>query len=158
MSKVEIKIRGMDELRARLLGAVPGIKSGVKAATVHISGVVKKYPPATLANQPKLYTKGSWNTWYERGWGSKWALAGGSWHGRKSSEQLQQRWATRFENDGLTGVVGNSASYAPYVMGERDVQATALKRIGWKSIEDIAEEERDTVRDFIKQHIDKALG
>ena len=158
MSSVQIQIRGLDEFRARILNAVPGIKSGVKAATVHIEGKAKVYPPATLANQPKLYQSGSWNTWYERGWGSKWALAGGAWHGKKSSEQLQQRWATRFENDGLTGIVGNNASYATYVMGEREDQAKALKNIGWKSIEDIADEERDTVLNFIKEHIDKALG
>ena len=158
MSNVNIEIRGWDKFRARMLSVTPAIKTGVKAATVHVAGKVKSYPQATLANMPKTYKTGQNNTWYQRGWGAKWALAGGGWHGRKSSEQLQQRWATRFENDGFTGIVGNSASYATYVMGEREDQATALKEIGWKSIDDIAEDEAVTVRNFIKQKIDEALG
>ncbi len=158
MNGTNIEIRGWDKFRARIMGATAGLKSGVKAATVHIEGKVKSYPPATLANKPKTYKSGQWNTWYQRGWGSKWALADGSWHGTKSSEQLQQKWATHYENDGLTGIVGNNAKYAVYVMGERKEQAAALKTIGWKSVEDIAEQEHKTVQDFIKAEVDKAMG
>ena len=160
MSKAEIQIRGLDEFRARILGGVPGIKSGVKAATVHVAGKAQIYPPETMANQPKIYQRGGNNTWYQRGYGSKRATPSGKVWGKGSSEQLQQQWAKgiRFENDGLTGIVGNKVSYAPYVMGERNVQATALKGIGWKSVEDIADEERDTVLNFIKENIDRALG
>jgi hypothetical protein len=153
-----IEIRGLDKLQKRFASVTPGIKAGVKAATEHIELQVKKYPPLTLANQPKTYKTGAQNTWYQRGWGGKWALAGGGWHGKKSSEQLQQKWTSRMINSGLTGIVGNNASYAIYVMGERKDQAEALKKIGWKSVEDIAEDEAPTVANFITQHVEKALG
>ena len=153
-----IEIRGLDKLRKRFDTVSPGIKAGVKAATVHVYGKAKSYPPHTLANQPKTYKTGANNTWYQRGWGGKWALAAGGWHGRKSSEQLQQKWSSRVTNGGFTGIIGNSASYAIYVQGERKDQAKALKRIGWKSVEDIAEEEAPTVADFISREVDKALG
>ena len=152
-----IQIKGLDKLEKKLGDIQPGVQAGIKAATVHIKGKIAKYPPATIANQPKSYSKGQWNTWYERGWGSKWALSGGGWHGRKSSETLGRKWTIEIRNNGLTGIVGNNVSYGPYVQ-DPERQARALKRIGWKTTSEVAEEEAQTVTDFIKGQIDKALS
>lgn len=151
-----IEIKGIPQLDKKLESVLPAVRVGIKAGTEHIKGKVAQYPPATLANQPKSYQSGRWNTWYERGWGSKWALAGGGWHGRKSSEALGRKWTIRIENDGLTGIVGNNVTYGPYVQ-DTEKQATALKRIGWKTTGQVADEEKETVTNFIKQQVDQAL-
>jgi hypothetical protein len=156
MAKVTIK--GIEEIQAKLKQIKPQIVAGVKAGAVHIEGKVKKYPAATYANSPRTYTPGSgWNTWYERGWGQKWPVASGGWHGKKNSEQLGQQWTTELKNGGLTAVIGNKVSYAHWVHSGT-MQARALKRIGWKTDEEIAEQEADKISQFIKEYIDKALG
>lgn len=145
-----VQIRGLDELSAKLEKIIPAVKRGVAAGTVHIKGKIATYPRSTKANDP------SQPRWYERGWGPKWHVKGGSWHGVHSSETLGRKWTSRLDNNGLTGVVGNNVSYGPYVQGE-DEQADALKRIGWKTTSDIAEAEKDTVTNFIKAEIDTEL-
>lgn len=155
MSTIEIK--GLDKLQRKLGYIPPSVKASIKAATLHVMGQAKVYPPSTIANQPKSYQKGAWNTWYERNWGSKWALKEGGWHGIKSSEGLKHKWAMKMENDGLRGHIGNNVSYGMYVQGA-DTQASAMKRIGWKTTDDIVDEERDTVTRYIQSAVDKALG
>ena len=158
MSQIKVEIKGLDKLQRRFNTVLPALKTGIKAATVHVEVKVKSYPPQTIANKPKTYITGANNTWYQRGWGGKWAIKAGSWHGYKSSEQLQQRWAIKMQNGGLTGVVGNNASYAKYVQGTRVDQAKALNKIGWKGVDTIAEEEEKTVNNFIQNSVNKALG
>ena len=151
-----ITIKGLDKLEARLGKIKPGVIAGIKAGALHIEGKVKKYPKATAANMPKQYSPGAWNTWYERGWGTKWATREG-WHGNKSSEQLGQKWTTKISNGGLTARIGNNASYAPYVHGA-ETQSQALKRIGWKTDEEIADSEAPRIEKFIIEQIERSLG
>ena len=158
MSQIKVEIKGLDKLRRRFDTVLPALKTGIKAGTQHVEGKVKSYPPQTMANKPKTYQTGANNTWYQRGWGGKWAIKAGGWHGKKSSEQLQQRWTTKMRNSGLTGVIGNNASYAKYVQGTKQEQAKALEAIGWKGVDTIAEEETVTVNNFIQNEIDRALG
>jgi len=162
MASISVEIKGMPKLRRKILAVLPALKAGIKAGTIYVEGKINTVPPATIANKPKTYTSGSWNTWYERGWGSKWALSAGGWHGNKSSEMLDTRWTIAFKNAGLTGVVGNDASYGPYVQGPLQgsppLQAAALKKIGWKSVTTVAEEESETVTKFVQGHVEKALN
>ena len=43
------------------------------------------------------------------------------------------------------------------MQGPREIQATALKKIGWKSVNDVAEEESETVTKYVQDRVDKAL-
>ena len=160
MAKIQVEIKGLDKLNKKILAVTPALKAGIKGATRHIKGVAATYPPETLANKRKTYnSKAGWgNFWYQRGWGQKWALADGDWHGHQRSEVMGKQWNTEFKNGGLTSVVGNPVSYAPYVQGPEGVQVKALKNIGWKGIDTIAEEEKDTVTKFIQDKVDRALG
>lgn len=151
-----IQVKGLDELLRKFGYIPPGVKAAIKAGTEHVMGKAKIYPPSTNANQPKSYQKGAWNTWYERNWGSKWALKDGGWHGHKSSEGLKHRWTMKMENNGLKGVIGNNVTYGKYVQGPDD-QADAMKSIGWKTTDEIVDEEKDTVTRFIQSKIDEAL-
>lgn len=151
-----IQIKGIDKLLIKFDGIEPAIKRGVKASALHIKGRVAEYPQATAANAPKTYSSGGNNNWYVRGWGGKWALKGGGWHGRKSSENLGRKWTIVSTNNGLTAKIGNNVSYGKWVQSP-EFQARALERIGWKTTEQVAEDERLNVERFIRGEIDKAL-
>lgn len=149
-----IKIRGARELMAKLerLNKLKVVVPAIKAATLHVKGKIATYPPATEANSPTNPT----GRWYQRGYGPRWARKNGQAGGRKTSETLGRRWTTDYRNGGLTGVVGNNASYGPYVQSEQE-QASFHRERGWKTDEDVINSEQDTVERYILRAIDKAL-
>jgi len=148
-----IKINGMDELLKKIntLEQMDGVKNAMRAAALHVKGKIAEYPPESEANRP-----GRIPSWYERGWGTKWNLAGGGTGGIKTSETLGRRWTIGKRDNGLTQVIGNNASYGPQVQDERN-QAPFHKRRGWKTIQDVAKDETDEVLKFIKDEVEKIL-
>lgn len=147
---VSVVIRGLDKLARINKSVAPHFKTGILAASTHVKGKIAKYPQATIANDP------SQKRWYERGWGPKWKIKAGSWHGVHSSETLGKSWTVTTRNQGFTGVVGTNASYAPFVQSA-EKQAKALKRIGWKTDEEVLQEELPTVERFLIQEVEKGL-
>lgn len=147
-----IQIKGLDELLKKLdsLQKLDAIKPALKAAAVHVKGKIAQYPPSSEANDPNR------RKWYERGYGPKWRLVSGEVHGKRTSETLGRKWTTRSLNQGLTQVVGNNVSYGPFVQSA-EKQAAFHRKRGWKTTEDVAAEEADTVNKFVKDEIDKVL-
>ena len=147
--EVSIKIEGIEEVVKKLgrATATSTISPAIKAATLHLKGTIAIYPPSTVANSP------SQPRWYERGYGPRWRLAGGGIGGRKTSENLGRKWTTRTQ--GLSGMVGNNVSYAPFVQGLR--QARFHKRHGWRNTAQVAEEQQAKILQFITDTITKAL-
>lgn len=153
MSKVYIK--GLNEV-LRKVDSVQGLRVAVRAlraSAAHIKGKVNTYPASTIANSPGAYPK----RWYERGYGPKWARKSGGVSGRKTSETLNRKWTIGQRNGGLTQVIGNNVSYGPYVQ-DRKKQAKFHTARGWKTIQDVTEEEADTIVNFVKTEIDRALS
>lgn len=151
-----MKIEGLSELERKLgkAAADSTINAAIKAAAVHVKGKIAEYPDSTSANTPKQYAPGQWNTWYERGFGSRWARADGSVGSRRTSETLGKRWTIRTSNRSAT--IGNNASYGPYVQDPQR-QARALARIGWKTTKDVANAEAQRVLAFFVKYVDRAL-
>lgn len=151
-----IRIEGLEALERKLGRAVADstINTAIKAAALHVKGKIAEYPDATDANRPKTYQPGRWNTWYERGFGQKWARADGSVGSRATSETLGRKWTIRTSNRSAT--IGNNVSYGPYVQGATR-QTAAMRRIGWKTTKDVAEEESERVLRFVVREIEKAL-
>ena len=149
-----IRINGMDELMKKInnLEQMDGVKHAMRAAALHVKGKIAEYPPESDANRA-----GRIPSWYERGWGTKWNLAGGGTGGVKTSETLGRRWTIGQRNNGLTQIIGNNASYGPAVQDERN-QAAFHKQRGWKTIQDVAKDEADEVLKFIQHEIDKILN
>lgn len=147
-----IEIRGLDKLAINLavIKNKRVIQGAIKSASAHIARVVKVYPPSSDANNPNS------RQWYERGWGSKWRVRSGEIHGSKSSKDLRAQWTTATENDGLTGIIGNNVSYAPYVH-DPDDQTWYHKARGWKTTEQVAQQEADVVVNMISAAIARAL-
>ena len=142
-----IDIKGLDELQSKIdsLAGMYAIKTGLKAAGMHIKGKIAEYPPESEANVPNGH-------WYERGWGSRWK---GGTGGKQTSETLGRKWTRKFIMGGLGILIGNNVSYGDYVQGERQVGFHAAR--GWKTTEQVAEEETDEVVKFLKDHLDREL-
>jgi hypothetical protein len=149
-----IRINGMDELMKKInsLEQMDGVKHAMRAAALHVKGKIAEYPPESDANRA-----GRIPSWYERGWGTKWNLAGGGTGGVKTSETLGRRWTIGQRNNGLTQIIGNNVSYGPAVQDPAQQSAT-MKRIGWKTTKQVADEEAATVVKFIQDEIDKILN
>jgi hypothetical protein len=128
-------IKGMDELVRKLdtFAKLKGAKRGLKAGAVHVMGTIKPYPPLTLRKRS------------------------GTVGGRKTSETLGRRWTTRGRDAGLTQLIGNNASYAPYVHDEEE-QAGFHGRRGWKTDEQVLKSEGDEVLQFIQREVEKELA
>ena len=148
----KIRIKGMKELMAKIdtLEQMEGVRRAMRAAGVHVKGKASEYAPSSEANQPNQ------RRWYERGYGSRWLRADGSVGGLQTSETLGKRWTNRERNRGLTQVIGNNASYGPYVQ-DADFQAAFHKRRGWKTTQTVVKEESDRVTKFLVDAIDDIL-
>ena len=147
-------IKGMNKLLRKLdtLAKLKGAKRGLKAGALHVKGKIAKYPPSTIANSP-----GRPGGWYERGWGSRYKRLDGVVTGKKTSETLGRRWTTGEKNAGLTQIVGNNASYAPYVQS-KEKQARFHKARGWLTDEQVLKQEGDEVLQFIQKEVDRDLA
>lgn len=94
--------------------------------------------------------------WYERGYGTRW-YSRGKLQGRRTSQTLGRRWTISERNQGFTQVVGNNASYGPFVHSH-ERQAWFHRRRGWKTDEQVIEEESDTIVEFVEAEIRKVLS
>ena len=155
MPDASIRIEGLDKAlrKIRSLEDLHGIKAAMKAAAMHIKGKIAKYPPESEANMPRTdAATGRVLPWYERGYGTRYPGGGG----RKTSQTLGRKWAIGERDSGLTQIVGNNVSYGPFVQ-DKDRQAAFHKERGWKTVQDVASEESDTVVKFVKEEIDQIL-
>lgn len=124
-----IRITGLVSIQ-RALGTSfePVIQGATKAIAELVKSEIAPYPPATAANKPGSEPG---DRWYKRGTGGFRINSAGQAVQTSESEGLGRRWSIR--PAGRVGhMVGNPASYAPYVLSA-DKQTKAFKRIGWKT-------------------------
>ena len=150
MPNASIRIEGMDELVKKLdnVEDLNKIKPALKASALHVKGAIAKYPPASIANSPGNPS----GRWYERGFGTRTATG----RAYPTSETLGRKWTIGSRDQGFTQIVGNNVSYGPYVQSA-EKQAKIHKRRGWKTDEQVINEETDTVLGFVKDRVDKIL-
>lgn len=70
------------------------------------------------------------------------------------SEKLGEQFYTEERGDWEVAI-GNRASYAPFVVGLQ--QAGALAAIGWRRLQDVAEDKRSTIERIVTQWIERAV-
>ena len=152
MSK-RLDIKGIDRLIAKLglVATARFIQPRLKAGAAAITNRLKRYPPAGSGNLPGRYPK----RWYQRGYGPRWALKKGGAGGKKLSQRLGTRWA--YNLYGVRAVIGNAASYAPYVQGE-EKQSKVHELIGWETAEDAAEQELPGITERIGKDVENILN
>lgn len=149
---LNVHVDGIERVQAKLGRAEAShwMRGVMDAATLDLKDYIAKYPKSTIANDPRA------RTWYERGYGPKWRRRDGSIGGSKTSETLGRRWTTRVEDSGRRGIVGNNASYAPFVQAEEQ-QASFHKARGWRTDAETLRERRDHILALFRNAIDKIL-
>jgi len=146
------QIIGSDELvrKLRRISNLDFLRPHIQSGVTHIANKMKIYPDAGSGNDP------SRTRWYQRGYGQKWRRKDGSVGGYQSSEDLQQRWLGKVLSN-TRGEIGNDASYAPYVQGGEE-QSSVMREIGWKTTDQVVEEESEFVLREIQKAVDRELA
>lgn len=129
---INVTVTGLEALLARFGDMPSKIKSALRIAASNAGGVITKtpglklYPPSTAANAPPT-------PYYIRGRGTQ--LKSRNLY---NSERLGSHWYIR--GDGLKIIIGNDATYAPYVHGDKQPAHMAAK--GWRKLVDVAHERK----------------
>ena len=109
-----LKINGLTELQRKFaIDPKTKITDALEAVGKIVKRELETYPPPNAGNAPKSYQRGRWNTWYERGYGTRWVTSRGQVMGRRTSENLGKQWT--LTASGLTATISNGASYAGWV-------------------------------------------
>lgn len=156
MAEATLRIEGLADLLKKIdtLAQLRQVQGAIRAAALHVKGKVAVYPPETAANKPgRTDRRGRPMGWYERGAG--WHSASGKLYAR--SETLGRKWTIKTENAGLTAVIGNNASYARYVQ-DADLQARFMAAYGWRTAQDVLEQESDLVTRYVREAVEKAVA
>jgi hypothetical protein len=152
-----IHIEGIEPLLAKVktLAQLKGIAKVVKAAAVHVKGKLATYPAQRHGPQP-FKTDKSRRFFF-------WALKNGKIDVpyrrgvSPGSERLGSKWTIRGTNAGLTQTLGNNTSYGRLVQSDKG-QTAYHAATGWKTVEQVAHEERGLVVDFIREGIERLLS
>jgi hypothetical protein len=119
-----IEITGITELTRKLSANIEaGLQPALLAIAAALQNVIAPYPPA-----PSYIGRLSW---YERGYGPRWLHRDGGIGGRKTSQFLNRSWYSEPRAD-ATVVLGNRATYAPWVHGTR--QTKVNQEYGWVNV------------------------
>jgi len=142
---VQIHVEGLEQLldRMREIGAGRFIPTALKAIGESIKKEAGKYPPASGANDPG----NPLGRWYERGYGVRYAGGGGN----PTSQMMNRKWYVRPEQWAV--LVGNTATYSPYVHGEQQVDFHGER--GWKKVGDVAEAALPELLDKLGDQIER---
>lgn len=141
-----VTVRGLDDVIKKLeaVGRPGALRRPMTKSVAHLHDKIAKYPPSSSANSPS-----NGYSWYERGFGTR-ARTGRAW---PTSETLGRRWTHEVDADGKRGVVGNNASYGPYVQGAEQQVAFHAAR-GWETDKQVAEREQDKIVHFFEDEIE----
>lgn len=120
----EFSVSGLRELVKKLsVDIQSNIQPALLAIAAALQNAVAPYPPAPTYTGRKR--------WYERGYGNRWRRKDGSVGGRKISQFLNRSWYSEPRGQAEV-VVGNKATYAPWVHGSK--QTKVNEKYGWISV------------------------
>ena len=156
-----VRIEGLKEVIGKIdsLRKLKAVKDGLKAAGLHIKGKIAKYPRRKTVT---IAQAGGWaSDRQRRGFFAK--LRSGEIEvpyrrGQSpGSQDLGQRWTIAERDGGLTVIVGNNTDYGPFVQ-DKNRQTRMMKMKGWKTIQDVAEDETKEVVDLLQEQLVRMLG
>lgn len=149
MANISITVTGLDEVAARLaqfpqqVGRYTAAAGQEVGAEIIQSPGVGRYPAAGRGNAPPA-------PYYVRGVGMQHAT-----YNEGNSERLGTQFTVTPSTNGFSVVIGNRASYAPYVVG--DNQAAAMARIGWVKVYAAALAKVEKIQAIYQAWIDKLI-
>lgn len=158
--QISIEIPGLEELAKGLaiLGEFQEVKDAIRVAAEGIEDALADYPPRKYVS---IQEAGGWVSEKQRRYVIA-AIRDGRIEfpyrrGQSDpSEDLGQSWTIKEEAHGLGARIGNDTSYGPYVQDAKE-QSSMMAKIGWKTTEEVAEEEEDNVVNDVLGAIDRAL-
>lgn len=177
-----LEIRGLDELIDALARAPevaePVLRQAMLQSLLLVEARVAEYPEATEANRARSWQSSAYsistrrranlNAWYERGYGQKWVRKDGTVNGRATSRFLGRQssraikeptsWShdVQARSGSIEGVIGNSAEYAPYVIGDK--QASYHAAHGWLTLSQGALDSETEIQDRFDVALDKLVA
>ncbi len=144
-----ITISGLDAVASKIakLGDPSELQKPMGYAVKWVVDEVGRYPPQSDANRRK-----SFGQWYQRGFGSHYARRDGGVTSRNTSETLGKKWTEKVTMGGasVVGEVGNTASYAVYVQGER--QTGFHQKRNWVRADKFIQDKSKTIVSFFEEH------
>jgi hypothetical protein len=81
----------------------------------------------------------------------------GSVGGRKTSESLGRKWTVATRDSGWSVLIGNNASYSPYVH-DAEEQASFHAARGWVTDQQVLDQEKDYVLKFVMDGIRRDMS
>jgi len=154
-----VRVEGIEKLLAKIenLAQLRPIVGALKLGGLHLKGKVSIYPEVSAANSPGRTKQVRGRTvrlgYYKRGTG--WVSTSGKVY--PTSQTFSKKWTIKSENAGLRMVVGNNVTYGPYLM-DKEKQCRWAPKVGWRTIQDIAEEEAPTIVGMIKTEVDRVIA
>ena len=156
---VTIELKGLDEAVKKLttFAQLRKAHAGIRAAGMYLAGKMKIYPPRKHITIASL---GGWKSDKQRKWFfanlRKGTIDVPYRRGQSpGSEDLANKWTSKYDKNKFQAEVGNNASYARLVMGEK--QTEMMKRIGWKKVDVIAKEETRKVQELMIDAVRRAI-
>ena len=155
MTNTTIEIEGLAQLIKKLdkLGRLDSVKAGIRAAAVHISGIVSKYPSQ---KHVPISAVGGWKSDKQRKWFFANLRKGNITIPYRRTDALKHRWTTSIRDHGFTAIIGNNTPYARFVMGDK--QTAMMQKIGWKTTDTVAKEEKKRVQEYVFDAVRRAIG
>jgi hypothetical protein len=149
---IKIEVTGIVELQEALQQFPRQVQRYLKAAGSESAKLilktegVQKYPPADSANAPPT-------PYYKRGVGMQYKYGN-----NMKSEKYGTRWTV--ESGAYKTTIGNSASYAGYLAGDKyspHQQAKVMGARGWRILREVVDEKMPQIVKIFNQYIDKLL-
>ncbi len=156
---VTVEIQGLDEAIKKLttLAQLRKVHAGIRAAGIYVKGKLAKYPPR---KHVPISAVGGFASDKSRRW-FFWALSKGKIEvpyrrgTSPGSEALGRKWTSEYNRNKFEGKIGNNASYARLVMGDK--QTAMMKKIGWETVDKVAKEETKRVQEYVFEAVRRAI-
>lgn len=152
---MKVRIEGVHEARSLMerLQRMEGMRKGLRVAAHHLKGKMDDYPPRRSITRREAYGTTFFSERQRRAFFA--LLREGvvmAPYRRRGAGGLAGKWSIVERRGGLVQQIGNNASYARYVV-DRDRQARMMRLIGWKTAQEVAEREWNTVLRIVKTYM-----
>lgn len=149
MTTISITVEGAEELLQKATKMPIEIARALNAGGVHVKGKIATYPPRANLTRKQVY-----GTSFKSDKQRRWFFANGIHQTPyKRTTQLGQSWSVQ-QPQPFQVIVGSSRDdYGPYVQGA-DQQSLYHKAQGWKTTDQVANEESGHVTGLVKKAID----
>jgi hypothetical protein len=151
---IKVQVTGLDKVINGLSKMNGDLKRTWHAASREAASEIinteglKRYPPETEANKPPV-------PYYIRGRGMETARGN-----NLKSERYGTQFYTQIPAGTMNTIIGNRASYAPFLTGSKgDIheQAKAMGKKGWRKLWDVAKEKTGEITRIYQGWIDRLI-